>query len=423
MATRRGRGEGSITRRNDGRWMARVDLGWEDGKRRRKTLYGRTRRAVQDKLRETLQRSEHGLPPVPERETVGGYLQRWMDFKKGQLRPRTYVSYEHVVHAHLEPGLGRVRLARLAPQDVATWLSRHQANGASARTARYARAVLRAALNQALRWELVARNAAALTDPPRHAAREIQPLTPSQATTLLAALAGHRLEALVSVGLGLGLRLGEALGLRWDAVDLEAGVLSVRQTLERAGGDPVARRRLTAQRRQLLDELDATRDRVVRDRLTTRLARVRQQLKAAQTTIRFAEPKTKRSRRTITIPEIVTDALRAHRKRQVEERLAAGPRWREAGLVFTSSVGTPLDARNLTRTFKAILRQVGLPAIRYHDLRHTAATLLLAQGVDPRTIMETLGHCQISLTLNTYTHVVPALQREAAVKMHEILTR
>ena len=116
-------------------------------------------------------------------------------------------------------------------------------------------------------------------------------------------------------------------------------------------------------------------------------------------------------------------ALRAHRKRQVEERLAAGPRWREAGLVFTSSVGTPLDARNLTRTFKAILRQVGLPAIRYHDLRHTAATLLLAQGVDPRTIMETLGHSQISLTLNTYTHVVPALQREAAVKMHEILTR
>ncbi len=173
--------------------------------------------------------------------------------------PRTYTSYEHVVHAHLVAGLGRVRVAKLTPQDVAAWLSRHQANGASGRTARYARAVLRAALNQALRWELVARNAAALTDPPRHRTREIQPLTPDQAKALLAAVAGHRLEALVSVGIGLGLRLGEALGLRWDAVDLEAGVLSVKQTLERAGGDAVARCRLTAERRRLLDELGAAR--------------------------------------------------------------------------------------------------------------------------------------------------------------------
>ena len=423
MATRRGRGEGSITKRSDGRWMARVDLGWQDGKRCRKTLYGRNRREVQDKLRETLHRTEHGMLPVPERETVGTYLLRWLDSKKGGLRSRTYTSYEQVVHAHLVPGLGRVRLAKLTPQDVATWLSRHQANGASGRTARYARAVLRAALNQALRWELVARNAAALTDPPRYRAREIQPLTPDQAKDLLAAVVGHRLEALVSVGLGLGLRLGEALGLRWDAVDLEAGVLSVRQTLERAGGDPVARRRLTAERRRLLDELDAASSRLAREPVAARLVEVRKQLKAVQTTVQFAEPKTKRSRRTITIPRIVIDALHTHRARQLEERFEAGARWCESGLVFVSSVGTPLDARNLSRMFKAALREAGLPAIRYHDLRHTAATLLLAQGVDPRTIMETLGHSQISLTLNTYAHVVPALQREAAVKMHEVLTR
>ena len=159
---------------------------------------------------------------MPEQETVGNYLHRWLECKQGQLRPRTYTSYEHIVRAHLVPGLGRVRLAKLAPHDVAAWLRRHQKNGASARTARYARSVLRAALNQALRWELVSRNAAALTDPPRYRAREIQPLTPAQARTLLDAVAGHRLEALISVGLGLGLRLGEALGLRWDAVDLEA---------------------------------------------------------------------------------------------------------------------------------------------------------------------------------------------------------
>ena len=119
---------------------------------------------------------------MPEQETVGAYLRRWLEFKQGQLRPRTYTSYEHIVRAHLDPGLGRVRLAKLAPHDVAAWLRRHQKNGASARTTRYARSVLRAALNQALRWELVLRNAAALTDPPRYRAREIQPLTPDQAS-------------------------------------------------------------------------------------------------------------------------------------------------------------------------------------------------------------------------------------------------
>ena len=423
MATRRGRGEGSITRRADGRWMARVDLGWQGGRRSRKTLYGRTKREVQDKLRETVQQLEHGLRPVPEQETVGAYLLRWLDFKQSQLRPRTYTSYEHTVRGHLLPGLGRVRLARLTPQDVAAWLQHFQKNGASGRTARYARSVLRAALNQALRWELVSRNAAALTDPPRYRAQEIRPLTPDQARTLLDAVVGHRLEAFISVGLGLGLRRGEALGLRWDAVDLEAGVLSVRQTLERSGGDPVERQRLTAERRRLLAKLDATKDPAERQRLASKLLEVRQQLKTVRSTVRFAEPKTSRSRRTITMPALVAEALGAHRMRQLEERQAAGARWRESGLVFTSTVGTPLDERNLNRLFKAILRDADLPEIRYHDLRHTAATLLLAQGVDPRTIMETLGHSQISLTLNTYAHVVPALQSAAAAKMDEILRR
>ena len=406
----------------DGGWPVLTSVGRTVAAAGKRSTDKRNER-VQGKLREAVQRLERGLRPVPEQETVGNYLHRWLECKQGQLRPRTYTSYEHIVRAHLVPGLGRVRLAKLAPHDVAAWLRRHQKNGASARTARYARSVLRAALNQALRWELVSRNAAALTDPPRYRAREIQPLTPAQARTLLDAVAGHRLDAFISVGLGLGLRLGEALGLRWDAVDLEAGELSVRQTLERAGGDPVERSRLTAERRRLTRKLDATKERAERDRLTSKLVEVREQLKAVRTTVQFAEPKTSRSRRTITIPALVADTLRAHRTRQLVERMVAGARWRESGLVFTSAVGTPLDERNLNRLFKAILRDADLPAIRYHDLRHTAATLLLAQGVDPRTIMETLGHSQISLTLNTYTHVVAALRGKAAAKMDEILRR
>ena len=148
---------------------------------------------------------------------------------------------------------------------------------------------------------------------------------------------------------------------------------------------------------------------------------VRQTLERGGKQPRFGEPKSARGRRTIELPGIVTAALRKHRTRQLQERLGAGERWSDSGLVFTTETGAPLDGCNINRLFKAILRRAGLPAIRYHDLRHTAATLLLAQGVDPRTIMETLGHSQISLTLNTYAHVVPKLQREAAAKMDEIL--
>lgn len=422
-ATRRGRGEGGISKRSDGRWMAQADLGWQDGKRRRKTLYGRTKREVQTKLRETLQRIEHGLPPLPEKETVGEYLRRWLAVKKGHLRPRSYESYEQTVRLHLLPGLARKRLVKLTPRDVAAWFQTHRAQGGGPRAIQYARSVLRAALNQALCWELVSRNAAALTDPPRHRAREIQPLTPEQAKALLATVAGHRLEALITVALGLGLRRGEALALQWDAVDLDAGVLSVRHTLERAGGDSAARKSLAVERDRLRSLLQAATDRMTRRRLEESLAETRLKLKAFQGAVRFAEPKSERSRRTITLPGVVAAALRKHRARQLEERMAAGSRWRESGLVFTTSIGTAIGTHSLHRTFKALLRRAGLPDIRYHDLRHTAATLLLAQGVDPRTIMETLGHSQISLTLNTYAHVVPALQRTAAAKMDKILTR
>ncbi len=297
---RRGRGEGGITKRRDGRWMGQADLGWQDGKRRRKSLYGRTKSEVQAKLRETLHRKAHGMPPVPEQETVGTFLRRWLDIKKEGVRQRTWTRYEQIVRAHLLPNLDRIRLAQLTPQDVAECLRRVKVSG-SAYMARGARDVLRTALNQALRWELVSRNVAVLTDPPRHRTREITPLTPGQAGTLLAAVAGHRLEALITVALGLGLRQGEALGLRWEQdVDLEAGKLSVQQTLVRAGREP-----------------------------------------------RFEEPKTDRSCRTITMPGVVAAALRRHRTRQLEEQLAAGPEWHPSRLVFTTPIGTPIDRGRL----------------------------------------------------------------------------
>ena len=355
MASRRGPGEGSITRRADGRWMARVDLGWQGGKRCRKTLYGRTKREVQEKLREMLCRTDQGLPVVPEQETVGAFLHRWLEFKKTELRPRSYESYEHLVRAHLLPGLERIRLAKLTPFDVSAWFRRHHAEGAGARTIQYARSVLRAALNKALRWELVARNAAALSDAPRHEAREIRPLSPQQAKTLLVSVAGHRLEALITVAVGLGLRRGEALGLRWRDVDLKAGTLSVRHTLERSGGDAAARRTLLAERTKLRARLSGTADETARQRIATELDDVKRRLETVGTSLRLAKPKTARSRRTITLPGVVAASLRAHRKRQLEERLTAGERWNDSGFVFTTPIGTPIGTHSLHRTFKAML--------------------------------------------------------------------
>jgi integrase len=268
----------------------------------------------------------------------------------------------------------------------------------------------------------VSENAAALVEPPRHQAKEIQPLTPEQARALLESVKGHRLGAVVSVATAIGLRLGEALGLRWIDVDFDAGTLSVRQSLERSGGDSAVRRPLIIERRELLKRLAAAPKRSAERReIHQQLNGLRKRWRSVRTTLHVSEPKSVRSRRTIRMPGVVVQALKSHRTRQLQDRLAAGGAWQESGLVFMSPIGTALEPRNVTREFRAMLTAAKLPAVRFHDLRHTAATLLLAQGVDPRTIMETLGHSQVSLTLDTYSHVLPALQAEAAAKMDAVL--
>jgi integrase len=402
-----------------------VDLGRQQGKRRRKAVYGRTRREAAGKLTKALRDVQQGVVLANERDTVGQFLDRWLTYVRSRVRSRTWLTYETAVRLQLAPTLAKVPLARLTPADVEACLQQLQRDGASASRVRYARNVLRAALNRARKWQLVSQNVAALVDPPRHRSREITPLSPEQARTLLDSVKDHRVGALVSVATALGLRIGEALGLRWEDVNFDEGTLSVRQALERGGGDPLARRPLLAQRRELRKQLSATAARSPERReLRKQLEANRARWRELRTVIRFVEPKSARSRRTIRMPKIVVTALKAHRKRQLEERMALGAAWEDLGLVFVSPIGTPLDPRNVSREFHAMLMAApSVPRIRFHDLRHTAATLLLAQGVDPRTIMETLGHSQISLTLNTYSHVLPALQHEAAAKMDAILSR
>jgi len=376
MSKRRGSNEGSIYKRKDGRWAATVHLGYKDGDRKRKTFYGNTRREVQAKLTAARAAQQQGRPVAFEQLTVSAFLKRWLEESaKPRVRPATYVDYESIVRLHLVPSLGRLKLQNLEPRHVQQLLNAKLETGLSAARVRGIQRVLTGALNRALKWELVGRNVSALVDGPRVEHKEVTVMSPDDAKTFLAATAGDRLEALYTVALAVGLRKGEALGLRWSDIDFDGATLSVRNALQRIDGE-----------------------------------------------LRLVEPKSRSSRRTIALPDFAVASLRTHKARQNEERLRLGKSWQnELELVFTSTVGTPLDERAVTRHFKAMLVAAGLPESRFHDLRHSCASLLLAQGVQPRVVMETLGHSRISMTMDTYSHVLPTLQRTAATEMEQLL--
>lgn len=373
---RRGRHEGSIYRRSDGRWAGAVTLDYQGGRRRRKQVYGRTRKEVRDQIAKLLTDQQFGLPISTERQTVGQFLEHWLESSaRPRLRPRTFAGYKTIVSQHLIPVLGKTQLRKLTPQHVQQMLIAKTNEGLAPRTVGGIRAVLRTALTQALKWRLVAWNVAVPVDLPRASRPQFRVLEPRQAQELLRVAADHRLGPLFSVALAVGLRLGESLGLAWGDVDLSARTLRVRRALQRFDGK-----------------------------------------------LRFVEPKSESSNRRVALPESAVDVLRRHRVRQKTERLLAGERWRETGLVFTTTIGTPLDDRNVRKAFRELLDAAELPPMRIHDLRHTCASLLLAQGVHPRVVMETLGHSQISLTLDTYSHVMPTLERDAADRMDAVLT-
>lgn len=373
--TRRGPHEGSIYERSDGRWEGAVHLGYENGKRVRKFGIGHTRKEVADKLTLLLQARDERRPIPNQREKLGPYLRRWLDeVARPTLRASTYDSYDDILRLHLIPGLGRIALAKLTPDDVQALLNAKSASGLSPRRVQYLHAVLRRALVTAERWGLVSRNVAKLVDSPRVPHHEISPLTPEQARRLIDTSADDRYLGLWITALGTGLRQGELLALRWEDVDLDAGRLRVRHTLARVNGK-----------------------------------------------LELLEPKTDRSRRSVGLPEIVVTALRAHRTRQRMERLVAGSRWVDTGHVFATSIGTPIEAAAVSRAFQVALVRAGLPHTRFHDLRHAAATFLLAQGFTLEDVKNLLGHSSIVLTSNTYGHVLERRQREVAAGMDAAL--
>jgi integrase len=356
-------------------WEGLLDLGWHDGKRRRRVVYGSTRQEVQEKLAALRRAQQAGLDLLAPPRTVGQWLDEWLNDIKAHdgTRPTTLTRYRGVVQGRLKPALGSIRLDKLAPRDVQRFMAgllREASPGSVAKV----HGVLRAALSDAERFDLVTRNVAKHVRPPRQLQVERRALTVDEACRFLAAVRDDGYEAVFVVALVLGLRRGEVLGLRWVDVDLAGRSLRVVQAVQRAEGRLI-----------------------------------------------LVPPKTARSRRSLPLPRLVVEALERQRKRQQQDRQQAGPAWQETGLVFTSSIGTPVEPRNLNRRFAELRQQAGLPWLRLHDLRHGCATFLLAQGVEPRTVMEVLGHSTYRLTMDRYGHALPERMRVAADVMDATL--
>ncbi len=376
MTKRRGNGEGTIYQRPDGRWCTQITVYTAQG-RKRKTLYGKTRREVDKLLTRAKADQEDGLILDAGNLKLGEYLDRWLaDSVRDTVRQRTYERYEQMVRVHIKPSLGRVRLKALNATHVRGLYRQKLDAGLAPRTVRYVHTTLNKALKDALADGLIPRNVASAVRPPKLTKKEIRPLSPEQANIFLEAARGDRFEALYVMAITTGLREGELLGLRWEDVDLESGTLSVRRTLSEARSG------------------------------------------------RFFEPPKNGKGRNIRLTARAVDALKRHKASQNEERLRLGTLWHDEGLVVPSLTGTPMNAKNLTaRSFKPLLKQAGLPhTVRFHDLRHTCATLLLSKGVHPKIVQELLGHATIAITLDTYSHVLPNMQSEVVTAMEEMLS-
>jgi integrase len=383
---RRRNGEGCVYERGDGRSAVALSLGGG----RRKTIYGSTADEVIDKLARARNQQLDHIPFTDERLTVSHWLETWLNnVRPPATAPKTWIIYEGFVRLHLIPKLGHIRLVKLLPQDVRNFLSERLDSGLSARTVKHLRNTLRTALNQAINDDLIQRNVAAKVRPPEVAPRQMDVYTPDEARLLIRGAAGHRLEALFTLATGLALRKGEIIGLQWSDVDLERGLLIVRHNLQRV-------RRV--RRGDVVREGESKTERLL------------------------GQPKGKKAH-SLRLPAAVAEAPRLHRSRQEDERRLAGGSWTGTGdYVFTSTVGTPLEPRRLDRIFREVCDKAGLRRIRFHDVRHSAASILIALGVHPKAIQELLRHSSIQLTMDTYGHLFEQVQRETAEKMDAVLT-
>jgi integrase len=373
-------------RKRGSRWAVVVDVGRDaDGRRLRKWHSGYTRRKDAERaLTEILGRLETGTFVEPSKLTVRSFLEdEWLPAIRASVRPSTFVSYALNV-ARATDSIGSVRLQQLTPAMLNRLYGElgrtRKVDGKerpplSARSIRYVHVVIRHALADAVRWNRLARNVADAARPPSAKAAKAPPMrtwSAEQLRTFLEHVREDRLHAAYHLAATTGTRRGELLGLRWRDLDLDAGRAQVVQTL-------IGKRELS-------------------------------------------EPKTEKGRRNVALDAGTVAILREHRKAQLVERLAWGPAYEdEHDLVFCREDGSPVLPQSLSRAFERHAEQAGLPVIRFHDLRHTHATLALAAGVHPKVVSERLGHASVGITLDTYSHAIPAMQEDAAARVAALI--
>jgi integrase len=379
MKKRRGRarnGEGSIRQRKDGYWEVKLTL--PSGKR--KSYSASSEEAALQKLEEERHKLYQGVPISGERWKVGDFLDTWLQNIKASIRPSTWERYHDFVRLHIKPEVGNIQLSQLSPSHIQALYTKASQKGLAARTVYHLKTVLHTALADAMTKKLIAYNPTEGTRPPKIEPKEMKTFSQEEVNRFFAAMKGDRLEALYVLAIWTGMRQGELLALRWSAVDLDTRELSVVASL-----------------------------------------RYRHQQ------FTFQPPKTEKGKRRIKIAPMAVEALRAHKARQADERLKLGQHWqgaekREDDLVFTNHVGGPMDASNLLKyCFYPALKKAGLPRIRFHDLRHTFATLQLKAKTPAKTVSTMLGHSTIAITLDTYTHDDLEEQDEALAAMERNL--
>jgi integrase len=376
---RRGNHEGSRpVQRQDGRWQVALRYIDADGTSKRTTVTGKTQKEARDKAKEIRQRLDKRQPPRDVRKTVGAFTAEWLGstLEVSDRKDSTKQLYGSLARSHiLSDRLGSVPLDQLTPRRIETWVSELRSSGLSASTIRSTYTVLRAVLDTAVRDRLTAENPAIVIRRPRVEHHEAEYLSPIQVRALLAAAESTRYGALFALMVNTGLRRGEALALHWGDVDAEQKALRVRGTLTRIGG-----------------------------------------------ALTVTEPKTTKSRRVVAMSPVVEALLRTVKVGQRQERLAAGSQWRAAGFVFTTELGEPCDPRNALRALKVAAHKAGLPTtVGLHTLRHSAASVMLTNGVPLKVVSEILGHSSIAITGDIYGHVSPEIASSALATLGDAL--
>ncbi len=404
---RRGRGEGSIYQRKDGLWVGQVTTGYnqETNRQKRKTFTGKTRQEVSEKITKALRELQTGVYTESDKITLGEWLDLWVEtYSKPSVRPSTYDSYKQLIETHLKPNLGRIPLQKLQPHQIQKFYNdRLQAKRQprtmpkdekkaaelmekmptlSPSTVKHMHVVLNQALTQALKERRILVNPTKAVKPPKVTRPEAAFLTNDQINVLLGKVSGDQWYNVFLFTLGTGMRLGEVCALRWENVDLVNGVVKVRESVKRVSND-------------------------VPEEPKTKLL--------------IQPPKSEKGKRNIPLPGVVLAELKRHRVRQAELKLQIGELYNDHDLVFAWEDGRMVDPGYLSKRFKKIIDQCGYKGITFHSLRHSYASALLAMGEHPKVVQELLGHAQISMTLDTYSHVAPEIKERAAAKIDDFL--